>query len=363
MSLLIGMPSADSWGGPISSEPPFIDALRSRGLHVTTSDYVFGDKEKPTRFFSRVSRVIKTALRFRSLLRQRDFDLIHLNTAFDTKTILRDSFSIFVMQPRGVKLFLKLHGSNADEFLRPSWIIRKLIGFLQRRVDGYGYHTREELLAFSAIGFDERKFFPVRNAVTIRDRLPAAFVRRHKPPDQIFEIIFASRFIPAKGLLETIEACAEIRKRGFRIRLSCIGDGESRRAAEDAVGRLALGRAVTFTGYIPESEVSERLIDADIFVFPTSHAEGFPNILFKAVAVGLPIVTTAVRASVDHLSEPINCLYCSKDPEDIADKIELLINDVDLRERMSRANLEYGRSLEPDRIAGEFIEIYKRLID
>ena len=100
MKILIGMPSADSWGGPAASEPPFVAALRKRGVEVREETYVYGDKEKPTAFFERVRRVLETAFRFRRITSRENFDLIHLNTAFDLKTLLRDSISIFLMKSK-----------------------------------------------------------------------------------------------------------------------------------------------------------------------------------------------------------------------------------------------------------------------
>jgi len=65
---LIGMPAPGSLGGPISSEPPFVEALREKGLNVITDVYVYGEKLRPTGFFSRASRVVRTAPRFRRLI-------------------------------------------------------------------------------------------------------------------------------------------------------------------------------------------------------------------------------------------------------------------------------------------------------
>jgi glycosyltransferase involved in cell wall biosynthesis len=362
MKILVGMPAPDSWGGPISSEPPFVEALRRLGHEVVTEVYVYGDKDRPTPALARVSRVLRTAFRFRKLLKAGNFDLLHLNTAFDMRTILRDSASLFLMRPGRIKVMIKLHGSEAEAFSDASWLTKRLIGYIARRVDAFGYHTREEKDAFIKLGFNPAKFFPVRNAVTIHEDLPANFERAQKHPGDVFEILFVSRFIAAKGLVETIEACEELRKRGIRFRLTCVGDGETGQEAKDAVGRLALGRVVTFTGLLPEADVTKELLKADMLVFPTSHPEGFPNILFKAVATGLPVVTTNIRAATDYLSEPENCLYCTTDPANIADRIQELISNMPLRESMSRANIEYGMTLTPDKIADEFIDIFEKLL-
>ncbi len=356
------MPAPDSLGGPISSEPPFVDALRAKGFDLVTDVYVYGDKLTPTPLFARVSRVLRTAFRFRKLIRKHRPSLIFLNSMFDRRAILRDAVSLFLMRPGDAKVFVKLHGSMADEFFEANFYFQWLIRYLQTNVDGWGYHTHEELEAFMRLGFDRTRFFPVRNTTTIHSQIPAGFERIQKNADDVPELLFASRFVPTKGLLPTILACEELRKRGVRFRLTCVGDGESLQDAKDTVGRLALGRVVKFTGHISEAEVTSELLKADILVFPTSHPEGFPNILFKAVATGLPVVTTRIRAASDYLSEPENCLYCTTEPENIADRLEELINDKPLREKMSKANIEYGLTLTPERIADEFIEIFDKML-
>ncbi len=361
MKILVGMPSKDSWGGPISSEPPFVDALRELGANVTEEVYVYGDKDKPTPLTERIRRVLSTAARFRRLVQKNDFDVIHLNTAFDLKTILRDSYSIWRMRPGRAKIFLKLHGSEAERFEDANFVVRALIRYLQRRVDGFGVHTREELANFVRLGFDERKFSFVKNAVTIHEHLAEDFIRPQKEPGDRFKLLFVSRFIPAKGLLESIRACAIVRDRGFDFEFFAVGDGETRAEAELLAKDLALESVVRFTGYIPESDVTEHFFDADVFVFPTRHPEGFPNVLFKAVAVGLPIVTTTVRAAGDYLAEGVNCLFTSQEPGEIAAKIITLIEDRNLRSEISTANLALGKSLLPREIAREFLSIYEGL--
>lgn len=361
MKILVGMPSPDSWGGPISSEPPFVEALRKLGVNVMEEVYVYGDKDKPTPFFERIRRVLSTAFRFRKLLKSQSFDIIHFNTAFDTKTVLRDSISLFLMKPKA-KIFFKLHGSEAEKFENTNFLIKLLIKYIAKKVDGFGVHTREEKANFAKLGFDENKFYFVKNAITIHEKLDSTFSRPQKNSDEVFNFLFVSRFIPAKGLLETIRSCAIIRDKGFKFILHCVGDGEIRVEAEREVEKLNLQNSIKFTGYIPESEVTKYFFNSDLFIFPTRHAEGFPNVLFKAVAVGMPIVTTKIRAAADYLEENDNALFCTQEPEIIADKIIKLLENKELREWIITSNLSLGKTLLPEAIALEFIKIYESIL-
>ena len=356
------MPSADSWGGPIASEPPFVEALKKIGHDITEAVYVYGDKDKPTPLFERIKRVVSTAYTFRKILKKQEFDLIHLNTAFDLKTILRDSFSLFLMNSKKAKIFLKLHGSEAEKFETANFATRFLINYLKKKVDAFGVFTTEELANFRRLGFDEKKFYFVKNAITIQENLSGDFARRQKEKDETFEFIFVSRFIAAKGLLETIRACSILKEKDYNFVLHCVGDGEIKQSAEQEVAKLNLQDNVKFTGYIPEEEVTEYFLGKDMLIFPTRHTEGFPIVIFKAVAVGLPIVTTQIRAAADYLREPDNVLFCSQKPEDIAEKIIQLIENKSLRNEMSENNLRLGKTLLPSNIAEEYSSIYQKIL-
>lgn len=359
MKILIGMPSKDSWGGPARCEPPFVAAL-AKSADVETSDYVYGDKEKPTPTPERVRRVLKTAFRFRQLLRRGDFDVIHLNSAFDARTVLRDSISLFIMRPGKAKVFIKLHGSDTKSFRNlPRY--RILIRYLKSKADGFGVLSTEEIEAFRQFGFDESRFFLVKNAITFEN--PSIFEkpRPKKEEKNVFELLFVARFIETKGLLETIDAVSRLRKTGLRVRLTCVGDGPVRPQAEAEVERLGLKSFVKFTGYVDEAKVEEYIAGSDIFLFPTRHPEGFPIALFKAVAAGLPVVTTRTRAMADYLVDGVNAIFCEPKAESVADAAEKLIRNSDLRQRIAGANSKLRECFSAESIAGEYLKIYRHL--
>ncbi len=351
------MPAQDSWGGPAACEPPFVQALIGHGQEVITDTYVYGDKARPTGMVRRVVRVLETALRFRRLIKQHRPDVVHLNTAFDLRTVLRDSVTLLFVGRGKTKVFLKLHGSAADDLRNRGRFVRAMIHFIHGRTDGFGCLSSEETASLKRLGFDDDKLYLVSNAVV----LDWEATGEAKNVTETFEIIFVSRFAPAKGLLKTIHACDVLRAQGMKFRLTCVGDGEVMQEAKDLVGRLALGRVVTFTGYITEKEVNSYLAASDVLVFPTTHPEGFPMVLFKAMAAGLPIVTTKIRAAADHLSEPGNCLFCTNDPNNIAERIKELANDEHLRSAMTTRNVEDSRAFTPDAVAAEYIAIYEKL--
>ena len=169
-----------------------------------------------------------------------------------------------------------------------------------------------------------------------------------------------ARFIPSKGLLDVIRAMRIIVDRGVPVQLLCVGDGKEREAATTMVHALGLNDVVSFVGYVPEPQTTEHYLSADILVMPT-RSEGFSMTIFQAVASGMPVVTTKIRAAADYLREPDNCLWIEPgDEHNLAEQrlIELLVQPA-LRSRMGTNNRRLATSFAPPRIVDEYLSVYR----
>lgn len=364
MRILVGMPDKNSLGGPIYCEPPFVEALRAAGVETDEEVYVYGDAGTATSMLTRVRRVLDAARRLRSRTTEKQYDVIHLNTSFDEKCVLRDIVTMFLLRRSGVSVYLKMHGSIAAFLNTKSAFWR----YLQRKVfamaANIGVLSSEERELFLAAGCPADKLSDAKYVVVAEDFKHDAKFREHHDIDQATPImLFSARFIPAKGLLDLINACAELKQSGREFVLFCLGDGPIRDEAEQLVSHIDLAEHVRFTGYIPEEETAAFHANSTVFVFPTYHDEGFPLVLLKSIAAGMPIITTRVRAAADYLHEPDNCLWVEpKDPADLAAKIAKLLDDNDLRSSMSDNNRRLGLQFSPERIAREYIKLYKSIV-
>ncbi|HYP00435.1 MAG TPA: glycosyltransferase, partial [Pyrinomonadaceae bacterium] len=252
--VLMGMPDRESLGGPAACEPPFAAELRRLGAEVAEETYVYGEKLGRTALSERVVRVVRTARRLRRRLGASKFDIVHLNTSFDTMALMRDAATVQLLLPARAKIFLKFHGSDAALFETRSQRLRALVRFVLARADGIGLLSSEERENFTRAGVDRRKLFVVKNVVAGADgdAPPRANLRAKLGVDaQTPLLLFIARFIPAKGLTDVINACAVLRDEGRAFELLCLGDGEARAAAEAETARLRLNDRVRFFGYVP----------------------------------------------------------------------------------------------------------------
>src|SRR5882672_8109477 len=128
MRILVGMPEPGAQGGPAACEPPFIAELRRLGHEVEEEVYAYANTD--VGLLSRAKRVLRTARRFRERLATSKFDLVHINTAFDLKALLRDAVIVPGLHSSRAKIFLKFHGSDGQLLATKN----PLLATLRRRV-------------------------------------------------------------------------------------------------------------------------------------------------------------------------------------------------------------------------------------
>lgn len=95
---------------------------------------------------------------------------------------------------------------------------------------------------------------------------------------------------------------------------------------------------ITFIGKVPNEKVPEYMGASDVFVLP-SLSESFGIVNLEAMASGLPIIATNVRGLPEIIKNGENgFLVEPKNPEGIAEKVLLLLEDDELGERISNNN-------------------------
>ena len=102
----------------------------------------------------------------------------------------------------------------------------------------------------------------------------------------------------------------------------------------------ALDRELASIRWIPtcsHREVLAEMAAHDVFVFP-SLFEGFGLVLLEAMAMGLPIITTAHTAGPDLITDGVEGFIVPiRSSSGIAEKLELLRSDPDRRLAMSES--------------------------
>lgn len=146
-------------------------------------------------------------------------------------------------------------------------------------------------------------------------------------------LLYAGRIDEAKGLFELIEATAQLFEKGRNITLKIVGweldpSYKLTKQLQDLVKKSKLEKVVTFSGKLNiGDELNGAYREADIFILPSYH-EGFPRVIWEAMANSLPVITTAVGGIPDVLTHKKNAYFINThSPEAIVNAVEHLLNN------------------------------------
>lgn len=180
------------------------------------------------------------------------------------------------------------------------------------------------------------------SVVTMEDIATLANRPERGRSDGRSRIVWAGRMAPEKGLPDLIRAAQLLLEDGLDVELSFIGDGPVRHEIEDAAVGLGSGRA-QFHGYVGDrTRYLELLAEGDVLVHP-SRAEGLPKVIVEAMAVGVPVVATAVGTVPDLLAGgERGRLVPPAQPDALRQAIADLLADGRARERLARAGQAYA---------------------
>lgn len=156
-----------------------------------------------------------------------------------------------------------------------------------------------------------------------RDRAPC-----NSRKGQGLRVLFAGNEGLRKGIGYLARAVTMLNASGVEVKVA--GD-----LAISQAGLVSLSANMELLGSMPRTRIGELYNWADVLVLP-SISDTFGLVILEAMEAGLPVITTpntggsdVVRDGIDGFVVPI------RDPESIAEKLELLANDISLRCSMS----------------------------
>ena len=123
--------------------------------------------------------------------------------------------------------------------------------------------------------------------------LDAFSSRPPRPMPESARILVVARLSAEKGHVVLLHALARLREEGSAATLDIVGSGPYEAEIRAEVGRLGLDDAVRHHGELSPGEVDRHLRDADVFCLP-SFSEGLPVSIMEAMAIGVPVVATAI---------------------------------------------------------------------
>lgn len=141
-----------------------------------------------------------------------------------------------------------------------------------------------------------------------------------------------------KRVEDFVKAAALVYRQRADVRFVIVGDGELRGDLENLATSLGVRDVITFVGRVEHP--MHFVKDFSIGVI-TSETEGFCNAIVEYMASGLPVVATNVGGNPELLVNGENgFLYSVGRPEELAEKLELLLDNSELGAKIGAVNRE-----------------------
>jgi glycosyltransferase involved in cell wall biosynthesis len=175
-------------------------------------------------------------------------------------------------------------------------------------------------------------------------------------------VSFVGRIVKEKGILDLLEAFTQINK--SNVKLLIIGSKYQGDRDRDTISRLKIYEShpnIVFTG--KRDDIHNLLYISDIFCLP-SYREGMPRSIIEAMAMENAIIATNIRGSREEVINGYNgFLVPLADPASIRDKLEVLLENKELRDSMRKHSRLRAEDLYNEKkVVKKQIDIFSQLV-
>lgn len=145
---------------------------------------------------------------------------------------------------------------------------------------------------------------------------------------------------PRESQETLVTALSELVSRGVDARCLLVGKGPRQKTIMELAERLQVDDRVILTGSVPHAQVADYYRLIDVFVVPRKRERAArlvtPLKPFEAMACNLPVICSDLPALSEIVDPPNRGLvFPAEDPVALADSIEVLLDDVVLRNKIA----------------------------
>ena len=313
-----------------------MDTILEKDVKENNVDVVYLDKQVGLdfKFFKQVKKFIK----------EYKPDVIHSN--LDTMLYLLPAYKRKQVKLHTVHTNAQKEGSGLQKIVRI--LAYKLFGVIPVGISGLiAKSVREEF------GFSQEQVPVVYNGVICsRYNLP-----KEKVDEDVIKFISTGTLYPVKNFGFMIDCFAEICTEYDNVRLTILGDGESRKELEEQIKEKNLQDKIILAGLV--REVEKHLARADIYI-ASSKYEGLPLSVLEAMASGLPVVSTDVGGVPEVVSDGVNGILLSLgDKKGYIKALKEMIENVEKRYAFGEKSRELSRKFDIKQMVEGYEKLYQ----
>lgn len=287
---------------------------------------------------SKIFATLKLTAKVVKALLKVDYDLCYMTLTAKDYGYYKDFIIVAVLKTFGKKIIYHFHNKGVST--RQSYSLDNLLY-------KFTFKATKSILLSSLLYPDIEKYVKRSNVFVCANGIPGIentfdAEKSLRKTNKTCQLLFLSNMVIEKGVLVLFEACKLLKEKNINFQCHFVGDWSdvTEKMFNQRVIDYGLSNYFFAHGKKYNNEKFEFYNTADIFVFPTFyHNECFPLVLLEAMQFNLPIVSTNEGGIADIVSDGENGFIVPKNNAfDLAEKLELLINDENLRAQMGKAS-------------------------
>ncbi len=173
-------------------------------------------------------------------------------------------------------------------------------------------------------------------------------------------IVYVGRLAREKNLGLLLEMFPLVLRHVPNALLWLVGSGSAEDFLRQRVQQMNLSSAVRLEGRVPHEQISAVYAAADLFAFPSvTETQGL--VIWEAQAHGLPCVVVNEGGAPESVRDGVDGLLVPSNAEAFAQAVVWLLNDANLRQRMSQNAFSAPR-LTPGQMTDRVLDVYQRVL-
>jgi len=281
-------------------------------------------------------------------------DLAYITPATYGYPFLKDSFFLILLRVFRIERIIHLHGKGIKEEMKRNSIKNFYYNLVFK--NAHIIHLAECLLS------DIEYIRGIKSIHILPNGIPFSEIEK-KPEPGTAHILFLSNFLEEKGAMQVLNAAKILLEKTGEFELYMVGDWLDSRFKIRLISyfdSLDWKNKVHITGPLYGEEKARIFQNSDILVFP-SYNECFPLTILEAMSFGLAIIASKEGAIPEMLTDgETGILVEARDPEMIAEKLLMLIQNINFREKLgAAAREEFLKKFTLGKFENNFLQIIR----
>ena len=199
------------------------------------------------------------------------------------------------------------------------------------------------------------------NVCLINNPSPFAAIKYKVNDKEYKRAIAIGRLEDQKGFDLLIESWRNVYYKYPNWRLDIFGEGSKKDLLQKKINENNLDQVITLKGVT--RNVQQELLTSDFYVM-SSRYEGLPMVLLESIANGLPIVSFDCPTGPAEIIENNDCgiLVLNGNIKDLSEKIIIMIENVDVRKKMSTIAIEKSKKYSIELIMRQWEQLFTEML-